>query len=470
MNNTQASDPQSHQNEQAEKKNSYSELLKPIGSLRGSQMTKIVMICVLMLLLQIPIYKIDDTIRERQVRSSQAVEEIASKWGRQQSVIGPIITVPFERKVVRETVGANFPGSKTEEVIVEYAHFLAEDLRIDAQTDNSLRHRGIFEIPVYRVDITMAGRFHRPDFTDLGVEPSRILWERATLTVLIADPRTITNQAALLWNEEKIDFQTGSRDILGAGKGIEVSLKDKLEADSFTFSCQLSLQGSRGLFFAPMGRNTTATIVSNWPDPSFQGDWLPIEHTIDNTSFRANWQIASLGRKYSQHWIDKPHTDQQAVADLFGVNFIQPVDTYRMAERSVKYQFLFLALTFITLWLIEVLTKTRLHALQYLLVGGGMCLFYLLELSLAEQMGFAAAYFLAASAIVALESCYCMAILKSSRRSAMVGAFIMLLYGYLYTLLVNQDYALLAGSVGLFLLLATIMYLTRKIDWYALRA
>ena len=271
MNTTPTSDSQSHQDEQAEKKSSYSDLLKPIGSLRGSQMTKIVMICVLMLLLQIPIYKIDDTIRERQVRSSQAMEEIASKWGRQQSVIGPIITVPFERKVVREAVGANFPGSKTEEVIVEYAHFLAEDLRIDAQTDNSLRHRGIFEIPVYRVDITMAGRFHRPDFSDLGVEPSRILWERATLTVLIADPRTITNQAALLWNEEKIDFQTGSRDILGAGKGIEVSLKDKLGADSFAFSCQLSLAGQPRSFLCANGAEHHGNHRVKLAGPEFSG-------------------------------------------------------------------------------------------------------------------------------------------------------------------------------------------------------
>ena len=439
-----------------------------VDSMRASQVTKIVMIGFLVLLLQVPILMICKTISERQTRNNEAVEEIASKWGREQNIIGPIITVPFEREV--EQLGGDSSGNRGTSVVLEYANFLAEDLRIDAKTDNLFRHRGIFEIPVYRVDLTLAGRFARPDFSDLGVEPARILWERASLSILISDPRTIANQASLVWNDEKIDFQPGPSEFLGTGKGIQVLLKDKLVgADSFNFACRLTLQGSSGIFFAPMGRNTVAAIESNWPDPSFQGNWLPIEQTIDKKGFRANWQIASFGRNFSQHWINKPNTDKQVPCDLFGVNFIRPVDTYRMVERSVKYQLLFLALTFITLWLFEVLADVRLHALQYLLVGGGMCLFYLLELSLAEQVGFLMAYFLAASAIVLLQSCYCMAILKSFRRSAVVGGFITLLYGYLYTLLINQDYALLAGSIGSFLLLATIMFLTRKIDWYSLK-
>lgn len=439
-----------------------------MNSVRGSQVTKIIMIGFLAMLLQIPIAMIRDTIGERQQRNNQAMEEIAAKWGREQNIVGPIITVPFEREVAPH--GEGIPGNRGTSVVIEYANFLAEDLRIDAKTDNLSRHRGIFDVPVYRVNLTLAGRFNRPDFAALGVEPARILWEKASLSILISDPRTISNQAALVWNGEKIDFQSGTSEVLGTGKGIQVSLNDKLVgADSFDFSCQLSLQGSGGLFFAPMGRNTSAAIESNWPDPSFQGDWLPIEQTNDQKGFRASWQIASFGRNFSQHWINKANTDNRTTGDLFGVNFIRPVDTYRMVERSVKYQLLFLALTFITLWLFEVLAGVRLHALQYLLVGGGMCIFYLLELSLAEHVGFFTAYLLATSAIVALESYYCMAILKSLWRSAVVGGFITVLYGYLYTLLINQDYALLAGSIGSFLLLATIMYLTRKIDWYSLK-
>ena len=437
-------------------------------TIRTSQTTRIILICLMTLLLQIPISMIDGTIRERQSRNNEAAEEVATKWGREQTIIGPIVTVPYEVEVIQYGNGLPVEGKKAARV--EYAHFLAKDLHIEAISENLFRHRGIFDIPVYRVDLQLKGRFSRPTFTDLEEKPSTILWDKAVLTLLVSDPRAITRQSAVEWNGEKLEFQPGTWEFLGKGKRIQVMLKNRLtEAEEFNFSSHLTLQGSGGLFFAPMGENTTAAIESNWPDPSFQGEWLPVEQSVTENGFRASWQVSSLGRNFSQQWVDRPDTDIQARADLFGVNFIEPVNSYRMTDRSVKYQILFLGLTFITLWLFEVLAGLRLHPLQYLLVGCGMCLFYLLELSLAEHIGFLKAYIVAASSIVFLQGGYCMAILRSARRAAVISAFIGLLYGYLYTLLIKQDYALLAGSIGLFLLLAVVMFLTRKIDWYGLR-
>lgn len=437
-------------------------------SIRTSQTTRIILICLMTLLLQIPVSMIDGTINERQSRNFEAAEEVATKWGREQTIIGPIVTVPYEVEVIRFGNGLPVEGKKATRV--EYAHFLAKDLHIEAVSENLFRHRGIFNIPVYRVDLQINGRFTRPTFTELEEKPSTILWDKAVLTLLVSDPRAITRQAAVEWNGEKLEFQPGTWDFLGKGKRIQVMLKNRLTAaEEFNFSSRLSLQGSGGLFFAPMGENTTAAIESNWPDPSFQGEWLPVEQSETENGFRASWQVSSLGRNFSQQWVDRPDTDIQAKAELFGVNFIEPVNSYRMTDRSVKYQILFLGLTFITLWLFEVLSGLRLHPLQYLLVGCGMCLFYLLELSLAEHIGFLRAYIVAASSIVFLQGGYCMAILRSARRAAVISAFIGLLYGYLYTLLIKQDYALLAGSIGLFLLLAVVMFLTRKIDWYGLR-
>jgi len=147
---------------------------------------------------------------------------------------------------------------------------------------------------------------------------------------------------------------------------------------------------------------------------------------------------------------------------------ISCVDDYRMSQRSVKYQFLFLVLTFATLWLFEVLIKVRIHPMQYLLIGSGMCLFYLLELSLAEHLGFVSAYAVASAAVVALITFYSAAVLKTSKRALIVGGVVTLLYIYLYVLLMIQDYALLTGSIGLFVALAVIMFLTRRLDWYSL--
>jgi inner membrane protein len=432
----------------------------------NSQVTKVVMILLLTLVLQVPIWMIDGTIGERQRRNNEAEMEIAAKWGREQTVIGPILTIPYERDIKQMVQRDGINEEKVVSVQVEQAHFLAEELHIQAKTDHSVRHRGIFEVPVFRLDLAINGHFAMPDFTEFDNKPDRILWDRATLTMLIADPRTITNQAMLTWNGEKIDFKPGPGNTEQAGNGIHLSLKDRLsEGDTFTFASRLSLQGSRSLAFAPVAGTTTAAVEANWPDPSFQGNWLPAEQSISDNGFTAGWQIASLGRNFPQRWTRQGEVFQQINGSQFGVDFITPVDTYRMVERSVKYQFLFLALTFVTLWLFEVLGGVRLHPLHYLLVGAGMCLFYLLLLSLAEHLAFLTAYLVAALAIVLLLAGYCAAILGSSRRAAVVGGFVVLLYGYLYTLLVNQDYALLAGSIGLFLLLATVMFLTRKIDW-----
>lgn len=439
-----------------------------IALIQNSQFVKIMLMGILILLLQIPIVMIGGTIRERESRSYEAEAEVASKWGDAQHVIGPFITIPFERNVLRN--GDTFSEKGQAKTVLEYANFLPKDLRIHASVENILRHRGIFDVPVYRMNLAMEGKFSLPEFSKLDVKPSRILWEQARLNVLISDTRAITNRAVLTWNGEKLPFEPGGMMFSDTNRGIQVDLNNKLGADSFTFSCRLDVQGSTGVFFAPAGENTEATLESNWSDPSFQGNWLPVDRHIGKKEFKAVWRIPAIGRNFSQYWIDSVNTPPAEEMDTFGVDFILPVNLYRMTERSIKYQFLFLTLTFATLWLVEVLAKTRLHAIQYLLVGAGMCLFYLLELSLAEHLGFLWAYLIAAASIVLLIGFYCTSVLKSPRRSLLVGAFISLLYGYLYTLLVNQDYALLAGSVGLFLLLGTIMYLTRNIDWYDLTA
>jgi inner membrane protein len=432
----------------------------------NSQMTKVAMIFLLTLVLQVPIMMIDDTIGERQQRSSEAEMEISAKWGREQTVIGPILTIPCERDIKQKVQRDGVEEEKIVSVQTEQAHFLAEDLHIQAKTDHSRRHRGIFEVPVFRLDLALTGNFSKPDFTEFDNKPDRILWDKATLTMLIADARTITSHAVLRWNDEEIDFKpgTGNPDI--PGNGIHLSLKGRLEeGESFSFNSRLTLQGSRSLTFAPVAGATTVAVDANWPDPSFQGNWLPSEQAVSDHGFTASWQVASLGRNFPQRWTSRGEVFKNIQDSLFGVNFISPVNTYRMVDRSVKYQFLFLTLTFVTLWLFEILGGVRLHPLHYLLVGAGMCLFYLLLLSLSEHLNFFVAYLVAALAIVLLLAGYCAAILGSAGRAAVVGGFIILLYSYLYTLLVNQDYALLAGSTGLFLLLAIVMYLTRKIDW-----
>ena len=330
-----------------------------------------------------------------------------------------------------------------------------------------MRYRGIFKVPVYRMSSTFTGKFARPDLSQWNIAATDILWNRAYLSVCVSDVRAITNQAVLIWNDEKVAFLPGSGEAEAKHPGIHADLKDRLEGNSFSFSFRLNLNGSERVLFAPLGKATHVDLASNWPDPSFQGSWLPSKRRVAQQGFAASWTIPFLGRNYPQQWVSTKGMYCAVASSLFGVNLISPVDYYRMTERSIKYVTLFLALTFVTLWLFEILAKVRVHLIQYLLVGAGMCLFYLLELSFAEHIGFNVAYTAASLAIVALVSSYCVAVLKSASRAMIVGGVTAILYSYLYVLLRDQDHALLVGSIGLFAILAVIMYLTRKVDWYA---
>ena len=233
------------------------------------------------------------------------------------------------------------------------------------------------------------------------------------------------------------------------------------------FVLPLELNGSERLTVAPFGEVTTVNLTSNWSDPSFQGSWLPVTRRVTADGFEAKWDIPSLGRSYPQQWNNLVPTSETTIrSSVFGVDLLSPVDNYRMVKRSVKYNFLFIMLTFAVFWLFEVIVKLRVHPLQYLLVGTAMCMFYLLQLALSEHIGFQTAYLLATAAVVVLITAYSIAVLKASTRGGTIGITQISLYGYLYIVLAHQSYALLIGSIGLFLFLAVVMFLTRKIDWF----
>jgi inner membrane protein len=228
--------------------------------------------------------------------------------------------------------------------------------------------------------------------------------------------------------------------------------------------------GSSRLVVVPAGDETVVSLSSPWPDPSFDGAWLPGQRQVGAGGFDATWRVLNLARNFPSHWTDRQVDERRLSASAFGVSFLSPVDTYRTNERAVKYQLLFLGLTFLCFTLIELLAALRVHPVQYLLVGLALCLFYLLLLSLSEQIGFSRAYPIAAAAVVVLVTAYVRSVLATPARALVIGGFLSALYGFLYVLLQIQDYALLVGSAGLFAVLGAVMWLTRRVDWYALGA
>src|SRR5205823_1786665 len=246
---------------------------------------------------------------------------------------------------------------------------------------------------------------------------------------------------------------------------------DQPIASETEFSIPLDFNGSEGIYFAPFGVQNEATLKSSWPDPSFRGAFLPTERSIRDNGFDAKWKVSYYGRSYPQSWTSQMGNDRfttQAVSQsVFGVQFLSVLDAYRYIERSIKYGVLFLVLVFTTFFLFEVTARQKIHPLQYLLVGAALCLFFLLLLSISEFRSFGLAYLIAAVASTVLITWYCRFFLGGGVRTLMIGAGLAGVYTFLYITLRQQDYALLMGAIALFIVLAVVMYVTRKIDWYA---
>jgi inner membrane protein len=431
---------------------------KVFEQIRNSQFLRIFLVFFLILILQIPTAMLQGLVRDRQGLRQEAVSSITAKWGAQQEIIGPRLVIPY----IKRSQAGNIKKAE-----VKSGVFLPQVLKISGDMKSETRHRGIFEVPVYQTALTVSGNFQRPDLSSWGVNPEDILWDQAELNMQISDVHAVQNQAKLSWNKNQVAFAPGQGKLSDNTPGIHAALQGKIKGSTFDFEIPLKLQGSEKMTFAPFGETTQVNLTSNWPDPSFQGFWLPSENAVNSKGFKAVWDIPSLGRNYPQFWnSDNPVRADIIRNSIFGVDLISPVDNYRMAERSIKYNFLFLVLTFAVFWLFEVTVRLRVHPLQYLLVGIAMSLFYLLQLALSEHMGFQGAYMIASAAVVGMITLYSIAILQAKRRAGIIGVMQVALYGYLYVVLVNQDYSLLIGSFGLFGFLAIVMYFTRRIDWF----
>ena len=254
-------------------------------------------------------------------------------------------------------------------------------------------------------------------------------------------------------------------DVLKSGVSAGILIGDT--GNSHPFHFKLNLNGSQQIHFSPVGKMTTVTARSTWKDPSFEGAFLPVERTINANGFSAKWKVLHLNRNFPQYWKGGDHNLFQAA---FGVKLFSPVDIYQKTMRTAKYALMFIVLTFMAFFISEVMNRLRVHPVQYLFIGLAIIIFYVLILSISEQLNFGAAYLISAGAIIGLITGYAKAILKNGSVTLMVGGILVILYGYLYILLQLEDYSLLMGSAGLFLVLSAIMYLTRKIDWYAIQS
>jgi inner membrane protein len=347
--------------------------------------------------------------------------------------------------------------------------------------------------------------FRAPPLADLGVATTAVRWPEAFVALGISDLKGIRSGLALRWDGQTHPFEPGlpTETVLPYGSAPTLSTQvsevrqgrvsysrapdedDPSHGDAanglqalvpladetaltrrHTFAFDLDLNGSTGLLQAPLGRQTTLHLSAPWADPSFIGAFLPVQRTVNGQNFKADWKVFHLNRNYPQHWRSteaRPDVD----ASTFGVRLLVPVNEYLKTMRAAKYALLPLALTFLVFFFVEILNRLRIHPFQYLLVGLALVIFYVLLLALSEQMPFDAAYGLAGLTIVGLVTAYAAASFRQRQATLATAGVLAVVYGFVFVVLQLQDYALLVGSLGLVIVLAVVMFLSRNINWYS---
>lgn len=423
-------------------------------NLKHSIGARLSIIAFLSLLLLIPSFLIQNLISERNDRRNSVAEEISQKWGKEQTIIGPIISVPY-----RHYIETNDQVEQT----IRYAHFLPEDLNIKGSIGPEIRYRGIYKVIVYNSNLSISGNFQTPDPNSLSIPLKDFLLSDAFVSVGISDMTGIKDFIKINWNDEKHLADPGikSNDVLESGISISPDLETGDKAYHFNFD--LNLNGSSGLLFSPVGKQTTIHLSSDWPNPSFTGNFLPMNREVSSSGFSSDWKVLHLNRNFPQQWLG---SNQKVSDSTFGVDLLLSVDEYQKTMRTAKYAIMFISLTFLTFFMIELLSKKVIHPVQYLLIGFALLIFYTLLLSISEYLVFKVAYLLASAVIILLITIYSYSVLSDKLKTGIIFGVLVILYGYLYILMQLQDYALLMGSFGLFIVLALIMHLTRNIDWF----
>ncbi len=462
--------------------------------IRYSVTFRIAVVGILALLLLIPIEMVKNLIYERESTKMIAMSEISQKWGERQTIAGPILSVPYKKYVINEK------GERVD--ITQYAHFLPETLSIDGVLEPQIRSRGIFDAVVYSSEINFSGKFSWPNIRELGINGADADWDNTFISVGISDTRGIEDNINLNWNGATLDFKpgvqtddvirsggnnyetipyAGGRDglqmksivpsqVAGIGQSSGVSARLPVgikyeSADGYEFSFKLNLSGSQDLQFIPVGRTTEISMRSDWSSPSFSGAFLPDTRDVTNAGFDASWKILDLNRGYPQSWLGNTYNVYSSAS---GVKLLAGIDGYTKTQRSTKYAILIIALTFLVFFFAEVFNKKKVHPIQYILVGLALVMFYALIVSISEIIGFGLAYLISSVATIGLITLYSMAVLANAKMAFIQGLILAFLYLFIYIILQLEDYALLIGSIMLFSILAIIMYLSRKVDWYAI--
>jgi inner membrane protein len=420
----------------------------------------------LVLALLIPLSMIRSKIAERTAFREQAVQRVSRSTAGAQRLVGPLRVVPYTD--VRQEAWVDDKGmSRTREVRTGGVLLQTPlTLEVHGQLTPETRKVGLFEVPTYKWEAKLAAQF------DSGL-PAVPAGEKRSygapyLVLGLTDVRGLMGAPRLTVDGRVLRFGPGTRAFNERLAGVSGPLPAIADDAAPGRNVQLSftLAGTQGLDVVPVADDTQVQISSAWPHPTFTGDFLPVKRTVRADGFDAQWAVSSLASQAQTQLQQLRSTDTRL--DALRVELIDPVDIYTLADRASKYGILFVVLTFVGFGLFELIRRLPIHPMQYLLVGLALAMFFLLLISLSEHIAFWKAYGISAAACIGVQFVYLSGVLRSWVRAAGFATGLTALYGALYGLLISEDNALLMGSLLLFGILAMIMWVTRRVDWYAL--
>jgi inner membrane protein len=412
---------------------------------------KMILLAIMGLFLLAPLEMIKSIIRERQRNSENIKKDIALQWAGQQILSGPVLNIPLRV----------YPSKKDSEPYKSIFHLMPETLNIQGNISTEKRHRSIYQAVVYTTDVKISGEFVIPEIKP--GEKSEILWNEAYYTIGISDNRGLKGRVSLKTDSVVTDAVPGLKDTELFASGITFPAQLDPSEKRIQYSLDMKLSGSENLSFVPVGKTTNVNLSSAWTAPGFMGNFLPSERTVNESGFQAKWLITNLNRNFPQFWTGN---EFKTGNDSFGVDFVLQVDHYQKSERSAKYGILFIALTFLALLFVELTLDEKVHVFHYLLLALGLILFFSLLNALGEQIGFNLAYLIASSSTIIMILLFLRALIHKTRPVVLIGSLLVFLYTFIYILLTLNDYAYLAGNIGLFVLLAITMKLSLKLNGF----
>jgi len=462
----------------------------------NSSILKLFIIFILTMLMLIPMSLINDLVEERKNRENKVSEEVATKWGRDQVLSAPILAVPYERIV--DQVSKDSKGKETIKKVLEedWVFLLPDNSTVKTDIKPESLKRGIYSTVVYNASIDISGSFGSFNMSDLPVDRAEMKWSKGKLIFGVEDVKGLSTFPVLTLGDSTYSLHMNNHlfDFFPNTMVADISLEKESGVGKIPFGIKLDLRGSKSLNFLPLANQTTIEAAGEWDNPSFNGGFLPEDRIVEKNSFKANWGIPSFGRKLPAQWTSSggriynftgisltddyvtsnsvsaidhiSGTGMSTDQDMVQINFLAEVNNYQKANRAAKYGILVIVLTFASLFFTEIIKKKRIHMIQYILIGAGMVLFYGLLLAISEHLGFNIAYLLAAAATILLIASFVQMITHDMKTSLLFAAILSLFYSFIYVLMQLRDYSLIVGMVGVFIILAVLMRVSGKINWY----